>query len=305
MKKIITVLMVMCCAATALAQEPPQANAEYVKLMQVGMTNFQAGKFSEARKNMEDALAAATTPAQKAKAQINIGETYNREGNIEQARNAWKKVQDITDVGAPDKAQAQIYTALSYRAEKKPAEARAEFNRVIANKDAGLAAQAAARQQLGDMALEEKNYTEARTIFAQVLESRKTLPLPMVVIAMLQIPESYMMENKFAQAREEYSKILQSSFEEFAAPDAKNFVAANLKPNAQLQIARSYLMERNYTRAKEEFAKVGKMAGANPVLTAEAERKFSLLLQLEGILAQLEQRPQVAPAPATPGTPVG
>jgi tetratricopeptide (TPR) repeat protein len=278
MKKLI-VLLVLSCLGIGIARAD---HATYDEARAAARKKAEAGQYAAARKDYEEAVALARTPAERGAALLRIGETYKVEGKRTDARSWWNKVVEMPDAAAPDRLTAYFAIGISYLDDNKPAEARAQLTRIAERKDMKLQAHEKVflGLSIGTTYFREKNYTQARKEWDQVLTSGYKGPAVAPILQSIQLAyaDSYMEEENYTQARVEFNNVLKVEVDA-SLPAGEQQQLRVWKQNAQLQFAGSYLLEKNYPKAKEEYQKVLHMEPPVPEYRAEAEKQLKRIAE--------------------------
>ena len=96
------IALVLLVASPAAADESPQPS-EFDSLVAKGGELFQAGKYAEARAAWEKAYAIDPNP----RLLFNIGSTYRREGDLDQALRHYRRYLELAPADAPYRAMAE------------------------------------------------------------------------------------------------------------------------------------------------------------------------------------------------------
>lgn len=191
-------------------------------------------------------------------AQLVLGQSYARTGNLDEARSQFRQAQSIKGISDFEQYMALSEIAKTYRSEGKAQLALAELRKTFKIQEATPVTLASAQLSIGEVLLEANN---------------------------------------FADAREELSKVFQfDTGTEAKITSRSRSILEGKKQKAQLGIGRSYFLEKNYAKSREEYQKVLVMPSLTPKNKREAEKQLKAIDEAEKATAPAETEEGKAPA---------
>lgn len=202
MKKIL--LFINVALFVSLSHAAP---ATYQDAIEKVKQNYRANRLPQARLSAEEAVTAARTPDEKAKALGLLGQIYTDEKNRSKADEIWNQIILLKGVSSDEQTMARYALAASYLDQRRFEETRNLLNQVISSPTVSPGIAFNARMAVAGSYHNEDKLDLARTEFGKVANDTK-LPDTLCGLAQREIGESYFKEEKWELARAAFETAL-------------------------------------------------------------------------------------------------